>query len=183
MCTSIKEYYILMYVIYPSLSTYICMYHDHVCLSIYVSSICMYNVPMNETCQSRCVSAITKLPLYFLIKNVMIERQPAWIRIVIKPVEKLKYVELRIFNKFSTGTRVFLTWCDVSHQRSPPCLQEKTPGPLRQSIVSSWRGKNYFYLACTFICIYMYTTFTFSYKVGGLFFGKYPWRQSWGRRN
>ena len=46
---------------------------------------------MNETCQSRCDSAITKLPLYFLIKNVMNERMPAWIRIVKKPVEKLKY--------------------------------------------------------------------------------------------
>ena len=46
---------------------------------------------MNETCQSRCVSAMTKLPLYFLMKKVMIERQPACIKIVKKPVEKLKF--------------------------------------------------------------------------------------------
>ena len=53
---------------------------------------------MNESCQSRCVSAMTKLPLYFRIKNKMIERQPDWIRIVKNPVEKLKYyLGLKLF--------------------------------------------------------------------------------------
>ena len=46
---------------------------------------------MNETRQSRCVSATTKPPLYFRIKNKMIERKPDWMRIVKNPVEKLKY--------------------------------------------------------------------------------------------
>ena len=101
------------------------------------------------------------------------------------------WIELRIFNNFST--RVFLTLCDESRQRPPPGWQDKTPDSLRQSVLISWRRKTTFLLVlegfegcekCTndkWQRIISY--FTFSYKVGELFCGKCPLRQSWGRRN
>ena len=95
---------------------------------------------MNETCQSRCVSAMTKLPLYFLMKNVMIERQPACIKIVKKPVEKLKFGSIYVTLSSKDLT---LTWCDASRLRSQRCWQFWPRDPLTQTTPRvTWGGKH-----------------------------------------